>query len=142
MSPSKTRLVNGNVEVFDPVRRKFVLLTPEEKVRQGVINYLLNIALYPKSSIAVEKKLVINGLLKRFDVLVYNSSFIPALLVECKNPGIIMNEALCRQAAIYNLSLKVPFLWLTNGECHFFIKNDLAAESYAYLDKLPDFSLL
>lgn len=117
-------------------------MTPEEKVRQEVINYLLHASQYPRGNISVEKQLVVNGLQRRYDVLVYNKSFAPSLLVECKSPGITLDEKTSRQIAMYNLSLQVPYLWLTNGNTHFIIRMELAKGAYVYLDSLPVFSEL
>lgn len=139
---SITRLVKGKTEIFDPVRKKYVSLTPEEHVRQDVLRHLLYEAGYPGGNISVEKQLVFNGMQKRYDVLVFNSSFAPALLIECKSPTVPINEKICRQIAMYNLQLKVPYLWLTNGSQHFIVKNDLVAGTYSFLPALPDFSTL
>jgi hypothetical protein len=142
MPQSITRLVKGKSEIFDPVRKKYVALTPEENVRQDVLRHLLHKAGYPSGNISVEKQLLFNGMLKRYDVLVYNSSFSPALLIECKSPSVPLNEKICRQIAMYNLQLQVPYLWLTNGRQHFIVKNDLIAGTYNFLPALPNFSLL
>ena len=130
------------MEVFDPVRRQFVALTPEEAVRQEVLLYLLHQTRCPKGNISVEKQLIVNGLQKRYDVLVYSKTFAPVLLIECKAPSVEINEMMCRQIAVYNLKLQVPYLWLTNGKKHFVVKNDLSAGTYIFLEKLPAFDEL
>jgi len=128
--------------VFDPVRKKHVILTPEEIVRQGVIQYLIQIAQYPVGNISVEKKITVNGMTKRYDLVVYSAAFSPSLLVECKSEDVVLNEAVCKQIAIYNLQLKVPFLWLTNGKQHYILKFDVINNSYTYLQTPPAFGEL
>lgn len=101
--------------IFDIIRKKYVVLTPEEWVRQHLIHYLIENCNCPPSLIAVEKGLIINGLQKRFDVLVFNAAGKPILLAECKAPDIEINEATFMQAAVYNKALGVYNLIATNG---------------------------
>lgn len=108
------KLENRNY-IFDSIRKKYVVLTPEEWVRQHLIMYLTTDCQCPATLIAVEKGLLINGLQKRFDVVVYNKSGKPSLIAECKAPNIAINSAVFSQAAIYNQALKAPVLVVTNG---------------------------
>jgi hypothetical protein len=105
--------------IFDEVRRKFVALTPEEWVRQHILHYLIYNKNYPKSLIAVERGIELNGLQKRFDVVVFANDGKPKLIVECKAPEEKLNEKVFEQIARYNLTLRVDFLWVTNGEKNF-----------------------
>lgn len=105
---------NGNY-IFDIVRKKYVLLTPEEWVRQHLLHYLRDECKCPMSLVAVEKGLVYNGLRKRFDVLVYDRMGKPLLLVECKAPNIVLDTDVFIQAAVYNKAFHVKNLVITNG---------------------------
>ncbi len=110
---------DGKTYIFDEVRRKEVPLTPEEWVRQHILHYLLYNKGYSKSLIAVERGIELNGLLKRFDVVVFANDGKPKLIVECKAPEEKLTEKVFEQIARYNLSLRVDFLWVTNGQTNF-----------------------
>lgn len=101
--------------IFDEVRKKMVALTPEEWVRQHVIHYLIYTLHYPKSLIAVERGFTVNGLRKRFDLVVFSKGGRPLLMIECKSPTEQLNEKVFRQMATYNLQLKAGYFWLSNG---------------------------
>jgi len=101
--------------IFDVVRNKFVVLTPEEWVRQHVIYYLIYEKSYPKSLLAIEKEIVLNGLRKRCDVVAYNREGNPSLLVECKAHDVNLNQAVVSQILLYNQKLNVPYMWISNG---------------------------
>lgn len=127
------------VKVFDVARKRWVSLTPEEFVRQHVIHYLnlqLNI---PLSLIAVEKKVIINELAKRFDVVVFGSTQNIKLLVECKAPDIKINQNTLLQIANYNQHFNAEFLWLTNGVQHFYFR--LNQDLYEQIDSLPEWPM-
>jgi hypothetical protein len=102
--------------VFDGIRKTWLLLTEEEWVRQNFISYLTNTLQYPSTMIAVEKEITLVELKKRFDVLVYNSSHRPWLMVECKAPQVSLNELVLQQVLRYNLSTPVAYLIITNGD--------------------------
>lgn len=101
--------------IFCLIRKQWLLLTEEEWVRQNFINYLITVLQYPLSLIAVEKELLLNGLKKRFDILVYNTSHQPWMLVECKAPQVILSEMVLQQALRYHISLPVDYIVITNG---------------------------
>ncbi|RYZ22208.1 MAG: type I restriction enzyme HsdR N-terminal domain-containing protein [Chitinophagaceae bacterium] len=105
----------GRRQLFDPLRRSWVALTPEEWVRQNFVNYLLEELHYPAALIALEKEIRLNDLRKRFDLLVYDSSHQPWMLVECKAPEVALAPAVLDQALRYNLSVPVRFIVITNG---------------------------
>ena len=131
----------NKVSIFDEIRKKFIILTPEEWVRQHVVRFLLEEKKYPKSLINVEKVLSINGLRKRYDVVVFNPDGSIFVLVECKAPEIKTAQATFDQIARYNLALKAQFLMVTNGHNHYFCQMDFENEKYDFLKELPDYIL-
>jgi predicted type IV restriction endonuclease len=137
------RLKNSEnkVSIFDEIRKKFVILTPEEWVRQHVVRFLLEEKKYPKSLINVEKVLKINGLRKRYDIVVFNPDGSIFVLVECKAPEIKTAQATFDQIARYNMTLKAEYLMVTNGLNHYFCLMDFENEKYKFLEKLPDYEL-
>ena len=102
--------------VFDAIRKSWLLLTEEEWVRQNFIQYLVEVLHYPPALIAVEKELELNGLKKRFDLLVYNRQHQPWMLIECKAPQVLLNDDALEQVLRYHISIPVSFLVITNGE--------------------------
>lgn len=125
--------------IFDILRKKYVVLTPEEWVRQHFVLYLIEEKNYPISLIAIEKKLTINGLTKRTDILVFNTNGEPYIIVECKSPSIKINQDAFDQIARYNLKLQSHFLIVTNGLEHFYCTMDFKNENYQFLADIPDF---
>lgn len=126
--------------IFDEIRKKFIILTPEEWVRQNVVQYLLQEKKYPKSLINVEKLLKINGLVKRYDVVVFNSDGSIFILVECKAPEIKISQNTFDQIARYNMTMKSEYLMVTNGHNHYFCQMDFENERYDFLRALPNYS--
>ena len=112
----------GKQFIFDEVRKKFVLLTPEEWVRQHILHYLIYDKNFSKSLIAVERGIELNGLQKRFDVVVFANDGKPKIIIACKAPEEKLDEKVFAQIARYNLSLNVDYLWVTNGEKNFCCK--------------------
>lgn len=102
--------------IFDSIRKKWLLLTGEEWVRQNMVAYFITTLKYPKEIIALEKEIMVNGLRKRFDMLLYNSEHQPWMLVECKVPEVKLGEEALQQALRYNLTVPVQWLVITNGE--------------------------
>ena len=123
--------------IFDRVRRKFVVLTPEEWVRQHMVSYLIAIKSVPESMIGVEKQLLVNGLVKRFDIAVFNRNGDPVLLVECKAPAVPVSEKVFDQAARYNMQLKVNYFVVTNGLDHFCCRIDYDSRNYIFIRDVP-----
>lgn len=123
--------------IFDEIRKKFVVLTPEEWVRQHVIQFLVTEMKYPKSWINVEKVIKINGLTKRYDIVVFNPNGSLFLLVECKAPKITLTQETFNQIARYNLTLNAQYLMVTNGLNHYFCQMDFQNEKYHFLQNLP-----
>jgi Type I restriction enzyme R protein N terminus (HSDR_N) len=131
----------NKVSIFDPIRKKFIILTPEEWVRQHVVEYLIQEKKYPKSYINVEKLLKINDLKKRYDIVVFNPDGSIFLLVECKAPEIKIAQTTFDQIARYNMVLKSEFLMLTNGLNHYFCQMDFDQNKYTFLQQLPEMKL-
>jgi Type I restriction enzyme R protein N terminus (HSDR_N) len=129
----------NKVSIFDEIRKKFIILTPEEWVRQHMVRFLLEEKKYPKSLINIEKVLKINGLRKRYDVVVYNPDGSIFLLIECKSPVIKISQTTFDQIAQYNMTLKSQFLMVTNGLNHYFCQMDFENEKYIFLKELPNF---
>ncbi|HKB42863.1 MAG TPA: type I restriction enzyme HsdR N-terminal domain-containing protein [Chitinophagaceae bacterium] len=101
--------------IFDALRKKWLLLTPEEWVRQNFVQYLIKIKNYPSALIALEKEIWLGELKKRFDVLIYNKDHKPWMMIECKGGEIKLNDAVLQQALRYNISVPVEFIVITNG---------------------------
>ena len=133
----KIKSSENTLYIFDIIRKKYVVLTPEEWVRQHVVHYLINSKGYPKSLIAVEKQLTINTLKKRFDILVFNTQGLPDLIIECKSPSINISQDTFDQIARYNLKLNAKRLMVTNGLQHYFCKLDPLNKQYIFLKDLP-----
>ena len=115
----KTKLVGGTTQVFDHVRKKYLVLTPEEWVRQHFIHYLNQEKNYPLGLMGVERMIKYNGMKTRADIVLYNSDGTPNMLVECKAPNVKITQDAFDQIAKYNFKLQVPFLVVTNGIQHF-----------------------
>ena len=115
----KVKKQNGTVMIFDIVRKKYVVLTPEEWVRQHVVHYLVEKKGYAISRVAVEREIELYGLKRRFDIVVFDRSGNPWLLVECKAPAVALTQKVFDQVFRYNLTLAAPYVAITNGVRHF-----------------------
>jgi len=125
--------------IFDIIRKKFVILTPEEWVRQHVIHFLINEKKYPTSLIAVEKQLILNKLKKRTDIVVFNPSGLPAIIVECKAASVKISQDTFDQIARYNMSLNATILMVTNGVESYYCKISHEEHKYEFIKELPVF---
>ena len=125
--------------IFDNLRKKYLVLTPEEWVRQHFVHFLVDKKKYPTSLIAIEKQLSINNRKKRTDILVFNNAGKHDIIVECKAPSIKITQATFDQIARYNLKLKANYLIVTNGLEHFYCKMDFENEAYIFLKDCPDY---
>ena len=132
----------GKLEIFDRIRKKYVICTDEEKVRQMTIVYLTETLKVPASFIAVETEIKVNNLSKRTDIIVCNSNLKPAIIVECKAPTVNITQEVFEQIARYNLALQVKYLMLTNGLEHFFCALDYEKQTYQFIPELPDWTAL
>ena len=126
--------------IFDKLRKKYMVLTPEEWVRQHFVYFLIEEKKYPISLIALEKQLTINNRKKRTDILVFNTAGNHEIIVECKAPSIKITQATFDQIARYNLKLKATYLIVTNGLEHFYCKMDFENETYIFLKEVPDYN--
>ena len=124
--------------IFDEIRKKFIVLTPEEWVRQHVVRFLISEKKYPKSLINVEKQLKVKDTLKRYDVVVYNTNGSIFLIVECKAPSIQITQQTFDQIARYNLVANATHLMVTNGLNHYYCQMDYEQEKYIFLKELPE----
>jgi hypothetical protein len=124
---------------FDPIRQKQILITPEEKVRQQIIHLLVNDYNVPKGLISVEKKLELNGLTRRYDILVHDASGHPLMLVECKAPQIPLNQSTINQVARYNITMRVPWLLVSNGSQIYCVRVDFEGESFEFKSEIPKY---
>ena len=130
----------NKVSIFDEIRKKFILLTPEEWVRQHVVQFLLQDKKYPKSYINVEKLIKINDLSKRYDGVIFQPNGEIFLLIECKAPEVPISQQTFDQIARYNLVMKAKYLMVTNGLNHYFCQMDFENEKYVFLKELPEYS--
>jgi len=134
----KIRVEDQQVQtIFDIVRRKYIRLTPEEWVRQHIIHYLVFDHQFPRALISVEKQLLLNDLQKRTDIVLYARDGSPRLIVECKAPEVQITQQVFDQVARYNLTLKVPYLWVTNGNQNALCSIDHGKSSWTVLENLP-----
>ena len=136
----KIRDQKGRCEVFDQIRKKYVALTPEEWVRQHFIHYLITEKHVPASLIHVEASLKYNRLAKRSDIVIYSKSGIPCLIVECKAPEVKITQAVFDQVAMYNMTLKVDYLVVTNGLEHYACRINHEKQTYGFLTEIPDYN--
>ena len=124
--------------IFCVIRKKYLVLQPEELVRQLTIQYLIMNRAYNRNSIHVERGLTVNGLYRRTDIIVYDENIEPYLLVECKRPKVKITQAVFDQIARYNLTLKVKYLLVTNGIDTYCCEMNYEAQSYRFLTEVPE----
>jgi len=125
--------------IFDDIRKKYLVLTPEEWVRQHVVQFIIKEKGYPRSLIKLEGGLKLNSLQKRTDVVVFNTDGEKILLIECKAPSVKITQKTFDQIARYNIIHKVPLLFVSNGLQHFACKIDIQQQKYQFLENLPAF---
>jgi type I site-specific restriction endonuclease len=140
-TPYNFRIKNNEnkLMIFDVIRKKFVVLQPEEWVRQHCLHYLIEEKKYPRSHINVEKELKVNNLRKRYDIVVYNPEGSILLIVECKSYKVKIDQSTFDQIARYNLTLNAAFLMVTNGINHYYCQMDHAEKRYRFLKDLPNY---
>jgi hypothetical protein len=112
-------------------------MTPEEAVRQQTIALLVNDYKVPKGLISIEKKLELNGLTRRYDLLVHNNQGAPLMLIECKAPQISLSQSTIDQVARYNIVLRVPWLLVTNGSQIYCVRVDFEQETFKFESEIP-----
>ena len=135
----RLKKADGKVWIFDGIRKKYVVLTPEEWVRQHLVNYLIHHLNYPKGLIAVETGLTYNSLAKRTDMVVLNRQGGTWMIVECKaaDHPITRNTAL--QVAVYNMALKAQYILISNGLSHYCFATNFSDSSVLPLDSIPEY---
>jgi hypothetical protein len=138
----KLKKAEGKVWIFDVIRKKYIVLTPEEWVRQHFINYLISDLKYPRALIKVEGGLKFNQLSKRSDIVVFDREGSPWMVVECKSPTVALSQESLMQASAYNASLRSKYITITNGLSHHCAAVDWAMGKTLVLDALPEFSSL
>ena len=128
--------------IFDIIRKKFVILTPEEWVRQHTLHFLITEKKYPVSYINVEKQLLLNDTVKRYDIVIFKNDGDVEIIIECKAPSVTINQLSFDQIARYNLALNSNLLMVTNGMTHYFCKMDIKNKKYIFLRDLPKYNQL
>lgn len=127
---------NDNEMIFDELRKSWLRLTPEEWVRQNFVQFLVS-KKYPAALIALEKKIMVGEMMKRFDILVFDRQHEPLMMVECKAMNVVLGEEVLRQVLRYHVAVPVSFLVITNGTyCMAFKKEE---RELVALDEFPDF---
>lgn len=135
----RTKEEDGKPKIFDTIRRKWLIITPEEWVRQNMIAFLINEKETPAIRIANEIAITYNGLTRRCDSIIYDNQCQPLLIVEYKAPHVAINQKVFDQIAVYNLELQVPYLLVSNGMQHIFCQVDLKNRCYHFLPEIPSY---
>jgi hypothetical protein len=136
----RTKKENRNLRIFDEVRKKYVALTPEEWVRQHFIMYLIKEKQVPASLIILEKKIIMNSMSRRPDILIHDRQGKAIMIVECKAPEVKISQDTFDQVARYNSVLRVPYLVVTNGLQHYCCRMDYDNSSYDFLEDIPAYA--
>ena len=136
---AKIRKTDLGMEIFDPLRRKYVALTPEEWVRQHFVNYLQTEKNYPTSLMANEVSIKLNSLSRRCDTVVYNNQLKPIVIIEYKKPDVTITQQVFDQIARYNSVLRVRYLIVSNGLSHYCCEMNYDDLSFNYLEEIPDY---
>jgi hypothetical protein len=129
----------GKIWIFDIIRKRFVILTPEEWVRQHFVNYIINNSGYPRSLIKIEGGLVYNRLNKRSDIVVYNRQGAPWMIIECKAPDQKLTQQTLQQVTMYNVTLKAKYFAITNGLEHYCSEVNWGERQTILLSSFPDY---
>lgn len=136
----RTKIEEEKPFIFDSIRKKFIVLTPEEWVRQNFIRYLNKEKKYPETLMAVEKQIIVNGKQRRFDLLIYSRNGQPQLIAEFKAPGVKITQEAFDQVVRYNMVLRVEKVLVSNGMQHFACEIDYKKNTFNYLHEIPFFS--
>ena len=140
--PFKINDQNGVLTMFDEIRKKHIIITPEEWVRQHFVQYLVRQKNYPKALIKLEGGLKLHGMAKRTDIVVFNPAGEKILMVECKAPSVNIDQKVFDQIARYNMTHKVNLLAVSNGLQHYYCIIDFNARKYQFIEELPDYQSL
>jgi hypothetical protein len=131
----KIKKEGGREFIFDEIRKRWIILTPEEWVRQNFLQYLIHTKKYPASLIAVEKEIKLGELKKRFDIVVHDRDTRPWMIIECKKMNVPLDRSVLDQVLRYNMILQVPYLVITNG--NFCMASVIANNELAEIGELP-----
>jgi hypothetical protein len=135
----KIKTVHNKEQVFDPFRKKWILLTPEEWVRQNFLQYLVQKLQYPVSLIAIEKEICVGDVKKRFDVVVYGPDTKPFMVIECKEMNVPLSAAVLHQALRYNTHMQARFIVITNGSYCFAFER--IGDAFEEMESIPAFGI-
>jgi hypothetical protein len=133
----RTKKVRDKTYVWDVIRKKWLVLQPEELVRQLLVHYLVNERMASVSRMAIEKVVKVNTLQQRFDLVVYDRYFQPFMLIECKAPAIPISAEVFEQISRYNIALKTPYLLVTNGLDSYCCKVNYDNQCIAFMEQVP-----
>ena len=138
----KIKSTEGRAQIFDPLRNKFVALTPEEWVRQNFTNFLTAYKGYPPTLMANEVQLSLNGMSRRCDTVLYTQQLRPRMIIEYKAPHVNITQKVFDQICRYNIVMKVEYLIVSNGLQHYCCHVDYDNQTYSFLRDIPDYSSL
>ena len=128
---------DGIKYIFDPIRKKNIILQPEEMVRQLMILWLIEKSIFSRNAIQVEKLVRVNNLKKRFDILIYDKKTQPYVLIECKAPSSVINQSVFDQISVYNMAMKAPYLLVTNGHSSWLAQQNMEEKRYEFFLEVP-----
>jgi hypothetical protein len=135
----KTRKYNNQIQIWDPFRKKWYLLTKEEMIRQLLLIHLVEGCGFPQQKISIERSIRTLGMEKRFDILIYDDNFNPWMLIECKSPEWKIDQSTIDQIGIYNVDLKAPYLLITNGNVTLCCEVNQHTGMFNFLKNIPQF---
>jgi hypothetical protein len=138
--PFKISDDNGQLTLFDEIRKKHIIITPEEWVRQHFVQYLINQKKYPKTLIKLEGGLRLHGMAKRSDIVIFNLAGDKILMVECKAPSVAIDQKVFDQIARYNMTHKIGLLAVSNGLQHYYCSIDFEQRAYKFIEELPAYN--
>ena len=133
------KIINSKNYIYDLIRKKHLVLTPEEWVRQNLVSYFINDLNYPKGLIKTESSLKYNNLKKRSDILIYNNDMTHYMIVECKSYKIKLNKSHLNQSAMYNKIYRGRYLMVSNGMEHIVCEYDWENETFKFRNSIPEF---
>lgn len=131
---------DGKLQIFDPLRKCHVALTPEEWVRQHFVNFLIESRGFPAALMANEVAITVNGMKRRCDTVVYDRQLQPRVIVEYKAPTVKITKEVFAQISRYNLTLKVDYLIVSNGLQHYCCRMDYPNNSYCFMQEIPEYT--
>jgi hypothetical protein len=134
--------IKEQLYIRDIIRKKYLLLTPEEWVRQHITAYLVNEMHFPAALFSVESGIKVNTLQRRYDALVYSRTGNPFVLIECKAPEVSINKKVFDQIIAYNIHVNAPYLLVTNGLSHYFLRKDQQSAKFVFEKAIPSFDEL